>query len=604
MASPRPPRALRSATTGRTGLSARWVTLKRDESGNALVLAIAAVLLTGLLMGIVFSTVMFSVGHTTATRAQAASRAAAEGGAQQVARYLLQNSASASTPCMASWSSLDPTKWIDYDVDEVAYQATDGAAWTPCTTSSGVPKMAHAVRVKTTGYSKAVGQVGNERGNDATVEMVFVRPVSTVFEKAIYGEQFVNITNSIGLAQDPAVPGRPHTTLPADVVSPQGFFNCAVSPTVQGSVYALHGASLSSNCRIAGDLFVDFSKQPAGKQKVGANVTVGGNLYVIGDLDVPSGFSVGGSTYIMGNLHLSNSGPVFNGPTRITGAFSASNNVATSFPTSLLTGGVWDRTGPSSWNTNNSVNSMGARYAEAQPMTGPEWLPPSIFNTAANPITAAEQAATKLPMLTKADPMWSTFAVGDWDAMTTGIRLGSRCSAYDYTGPVRVMSDTQVDLTDCSSWSVQKLRLELHADLVIFVRDLQKAGSISVVSGNQPGDETRHTLYIVALPAVGQTQCAAWNDSNSNSAPGINFNEGTWNQRDASDGAIRTKVLLYSATVVNLRQQLSSTFSGQVYGCATQVMNNTQMVFAQAGTDLTQTLWDLKLASVRDITAP
>ena len=49
--------------------------IRGDESGNALVLAIAAVLLTGLLMGIVFSSVMFSVGHTTATRAAAASRA-------------------------------------------------------------------------------------------------------------------------------------------------------------------------------------------------------------------------------------------------------------------------------------------------------------------------------------------------------------------------------------------------------------------------------------------------------------------------------------------------------------------------------------------------
>ena len=464
-----------------------------DESGTALVMAIAAVLLTGLLMGIVFSSVMFSVGHTTATRAQAASRASAEGGAQQVARYLLQNSASATMVCPATWNLEVLTDGLHYDVNEVSFQTVEGGAWSACSPSVGVPKLAHAVRVNTTGYSKTVGQAGNSRGNEATVEMVFVRPKATVFDKAIYGESYVNITNNIGLSMDPVVPGRPSTTLPADVVSPKGFFNCANMPVVQGSVYALQGAALSSNCRIKGDLYVDFTKQPIDKlgQEVGANVTIDGNLYVIGNLDVPSGFTVGGSTLIVGNLHIRNGGTLFAGATRVTGKFSANNDARDAFPTFLATGGVWDRTDvTTNWFSKITTEAMGARYREAQSTTGPEWVPPSVFNTVANPATSAETAALRLPMLTKSDPMWSTFAVGDWNAMTTGIRVGGVCDAHDYNAPIRILSDTQVDLTGCAPWSVQKLKIELSADLVVFVSDLRKGGDMTVVSGNAPGDET------------------------------------------------------------------------------------------------------------------
>ena len=118
--------------------------LRTDESGNALVLSIAAVLLTGLLMGVVFSSVMFTIGNTTANRANAESRAAAEGGAQQVARELLRKSTDLVTYCPASLdaSTLDPNGWTDYEVVDVHFREKPSSGWTLCSATVGIPKLA------------------------------------------------------------------------------------------------------------------------------------------------------------------------------------------------------------------------------------------------------------------------------------------------------------------------------------------------------------------------------------------------------------------------------------------------------------------------------
>ena len=146
------------------------------------------------------------------------------------------------------------------------------------------------------------------------------------------------------------------------------------------------------------------------------------------------------------------------------------------------------------------------------------------------------------------------------------------------------MSDTRVDLTGCAPWSVQNLVIELNADLVVFVSDLRKVGDMTVFSGNAPGDETRHTLYLVAPPRSGQVICDAWTNTTAiDAAPGINFNTSGWSQKDPSDGKIRTKVLLYSASVINLRSALSNSFSGQIYGCGAQVMKESEGRLWRAG---------------------
>lgn len=558
-----------------------------DESGTALVMAIAAVLLTGLLMGIVFSSVMFSVGHTTATRAQAASRASAEGGAQQVARALLQNSANAVTFCTTGLDNLETLAGgLDYDVEEVSFQAAAKDPWVTCTPTVGIPKLANAVRVKTTGHSKAVGQVGNSRGDDATVEMIFARPAALNFNKAVFGELKVDSNTSFNLYPDPAHPGRPHTQLPPDIVT-NNLWVCPASGTISGSVYALGGATVSTDCVIKGDFYV------SGVLSVGKQLTVEGNLYVNGDLNSSSTF-VNGVTLIKGNLNLSASKHKFLGPVRATGIFSTSDIITSAFGSTLQIGGKIVL--PSgNYNLNQTINALGAKFQQQQATTGPDWLLPSVMGTPENPKTAEDTVDTKFPLLTMTDPVWDSFVVGDWEAMSLGSRQGARCNSYNFTSPILISTATKLDLTDCASVTWAGLTLELKADLVVFVKGFTKNGNMTVRTVNAPGNEARHTLYIVALPTAGQTDCASGKGGN------ITFSTSGWSQLDA-DGALRTKVMLYSAGKTTLSSKPSGILNGQMYGCEVDTASGVNMIFTKAGRDLTDSLWDLELGSVRDIT--
>ena len=557
-----------------------------DESGNALVMAIAAVLLTGLLMGIVFSSVMFSVGHTTATRAQAASRASAEGGAQQVARALLQKSANAVTFCTTALDNLETlTNGLDYVVDEVSFRANAGdPSWVACTPTVGIPKMANAVRVKTTGSSKAVGQVGNSRGDDATVEMIFARPASLDFNKAVFGELKVNSNTKFNLYPDPVHPGRPNTELPPDIVT-NNTWVCPASGTIYGSVFALGGATVSTDCLIKGNFYV------SGKLHVGKQLTVEGNLYVNGNLETSSTF-VNGTTLVKGDIKLSALNHKFLGPVRATGVFDTSDIITGAFASTLHIGGKITKPGS---NLQKTLDGLGSKFQQQQSVTGPEWVLPSVLNTPENPKTEEDKAETKFPLLTKTDPMWDTFIAGDWEAMSLGSREGSRCTPYNFKTPIVISTATKVDLTDCPTVSWAGLTLHLKADLVVFVNDFTKNGDMTVRTVNAPGDESRHTLYIVALPTAGQTKCAAGQGGD------ITFQSNGWNQRDG-DSQLRTKVMLYSAGKTKLSSEPSGTFNGQLYGCEVEVSSGIEMIFAKAGRDLSNSLWDLSLASVRDIT--
>ena len=170
-----------------------------------------------------------------------------------------------------------------------------------------------------------------------------------------------------------------------------------------------------------------------------------------------------------------------------------------------------------------------------------------------------------------------------------------RCNSYNFTQPIVVSTATKIDLTDCGSVNWANITFELKADLVVFVKNFSMNGSMAVRTRNATGDETRHTLHIVALPATGQSVCVGGTGGN------ITFDTGTWSQADI-DGKLRTKVLLYSAGTTTLSSKLTSTFNGQIYGCTVVASSGIDMVFAKAGRDLTDTLWDLSLSSVRDIT--
>lgn len=561
--------------------------IRGDESGNALVLSIAAVLLTGLLMGVVFSSVMFTIGNTTANRASAESRAAAEGGAQQVARKLLQFSTDAVTYCPANLdaATLDPNGWTDYEVLEVNFRETPGAAWVECVGSTGIPKLADAVRVTTRGHTKSVGQVGNERGNEAVVEMVFARPAALDFNKAVFGSLNVNSNTNFNLYGDPVHPDRPNTQLSPDIVTNKKW-TCPASGTISGSVFALGGATVSTSCVVEGDFYI------SGSPTIGAKLTVKGNLYIDGDLNSSSTY-VDGTTLVRGNINLSAANHKFLGPVRATGLFSTSDAIPAAFSSTLHIGGKI--TLPPYQNITATVNGLGARFQQQQVTTGTDWLLPTILNTPENPRTPADIDEVAFPMVTKNDAVWDTFAVGDWETLSAGSRQGSRCSSYNFTKPIVISTATKIDLTDCASVTWANITLELKADVVVFVKNFGMNGSMAVKTVNAPGDETRHTLYLVALPASGQTDCTPGKGGN------ITFSTPGWSQLDA-DGKLRTKVMLYSAGKTTLSSKPAGTLNGQIYGCDVEAASGVNIVFAKAGRDFTDTLWDLGLGSVRDIT--
>ena len=251
------------------------------------------------------------------------------------------------------------------------------------------------------------------------------------------------------------------------------------------------------------------------RSSVGWRLTVKGNLYVDGDLN-SSSTHVGKSTLVRGNINLPSNDHKFLGAVRATGTFFTSNSIASSFNDILHVGGKVDL--PEYQNITATVAGLGSRFQQKQVTTGPEWILPSILNTPESPRTEAEEAKLRFPMITMKDPVWDNFVTGDWDAMTKDIRKTSgKCDISDFTAPIVISTPTKVDLTACPSvtWG-RGLEFVLKSDLVVFVKGLTQNGSntMKVRTANASGDETRHTLYIVALPESGQTECVAGKGGN------------------------------------------------------------------------------------------
>lgn len=558
-----------------------------DDRGNAMVLVLASVMLITLLMGVMLSSIMFSIGQTTASRAHAQSQAAAEGGAQLVGRALLTKSNDATTACTGV-SNLDPGGWTDYTVDAVRYQENAGDAWVDCLGGGSIPKLANAVQVKTTGHAKAIGQNGNERGNSATVEVTFTRPKSTGLDQAVFGDLDVLSNTNFNLYPDPDHPSRPHTDKSPDIVTNEKW-TCPASGTLSGSVYALGGATVSTNCVIKGNFYV------SGSLHIGLQLEVHGNLYIDGKLS-GSKVIVHGDTLVNGNVELSAKGHSFGGNVRSYGKFTSSDNLPASF-----VGGTFYTKGAADtgWGSKETAKTLGSRFVPnyVVPVGDEDWLLPSILDNPMNPQTAQDKETMSFPMLKDDQEPWDTFTEVDWSTLTAGSLQGSRCNAYNYSQPLVISTPTKVDLTDCATWTVGHINIVLNADLVIFTKNAVKNGSWTVRTGNAPGDEKRHTLYIIALPDAGQTGCAA------KKGKSITWSTNGWSQLD-TDGKLRSKVVLYSSGKTTLSSKPSGTFNGQLYGCEVSAQSGIDMIFAKGGEDYTNTLWDLRLGAMRDITVP
>ena len=326
---------------------------------------------------------------------------------------------------------------------------------------------------------------------------------------------------------------------------------------------------------------------------IGRQLEVHGNLYIDGKLS-GSKVIVHGDTLVNGNIELSSDGHSFGGDVRAYGKFSSSNDLPASF-----VGGTFYTTAPrpTDGQTVLTIGNLGSRFVHSYvpPAGDKTWLLPSILDHPMNPQTAQDKETMSFPMLKDDQDPWDTFTEVDWSTLTAGSLQGSRCDAYNYSQPLVISTPTKVDLTDCATWTVGHINIVLNADLVIFTKNAVKNGSWTVRTGNAPGDEKRHTLYIIALPDAEQTGCVA------NTGKSITWSTNGWSQLD-TDGKLRSKVVLYSSGKTTLSSKPTGTFNGQLYGCEVSAQSGIDMIFAKGGEDYTNTLWDLRVGAMRDIT--
>lgn len=597
----------KAATAQRGGVLRRIWTRRDDESGNALVIAISAVLMVGLLMGVIFSSVMFSVGNVTANRAHAAARASAEGGAQQVARKLLQKTEDVTTACTGLTPPADA--WVNYQVDGVWFKENeDDPDWTRCDNGGpGIPKLAATVKVQTTGLSHSEdaadgkkgtrGQQGNVRGDRATVELTFVRPVSIGLDHAVFGDQGVTTDPDFSVVEDDSISGADAPT----VVS-NGQWSCPSKGTAAGDVFALNGASIQAACIVDGDFYV------RGIIDIGAKLEVTGNLYVNGDLKSTAATKVGKNAIVRGKLQLESTGHDFKGDLRVYETFKTTNTQSSKFVAgNFFFVGTVPGDADAEWQLDQTKKGFkGQSWNDLSPEARDallasdraNWVLPSVLGSPEEPQTDADKAMLKYPFITKEHSAFQGFAEAKWADLTAGKSAsGSVCSGEGYkkASPVVVNVPTIVDVTECDIWKQRDLHIKLNADLVIYANSILKGGSWSVTSGNSEDDDTRHTLYLISAPVDGQDSCLP------GSGKTVVFEESGWSQYDNGDPArLRTKIAIYGAGSVEFHNELSNPMLGQIYGCTVNTRVN--LKFAKAGPDLTDTLWDLGIGSVRDIT--
>lgn len=616
----------------------------RRDDGNAMVLTMATVLLTGMMMAVILSTLVFSVGHTTANRAAVESQAAAEGGAEQVAAYLMNRTEDTSVTCPANWGEINPQpEWVDYEVYQVEYEPDHGAGWVVCEPGDAIPALAAGIRITTIGYSEAKGQRGVSRGNQASVQVTYTRPDSVTFNSAVYGQSYIEANTSFNVKGDDV-----------DVVA-NGEWYCPAQSHVTGSVYALHGVrgnTINTSCSMDGNFYVngnlEFSASPI---YIGGDLIVNGNL----QLTTANGVTVGGRVIVNGNLLMGNGGASFNGPVQVLGNFTTpgggshyETNLGQSFP-----GGLWVRGNvpAPSWaeaafyNSFNGVNfyggstTPGARLHIGYPIPD-DWQTPFHRTTAwadlteealdnlalwdswqgwtpaPNPpvggspnrgqsdlVTALDilfnpnHTLRDFPVLTRESPMWAGMIEVSWATLQSQYgETWSSCHINNASRPMLIQDPTIIDFTQIcpGGLTIASANFQLDADLVIFATNITVNGSVTINPGPNTTGNTKNSLYLI-IPADDEEQTCASPNGN------IMGNSGAWRQDDKN-----TATLLYAFGTVNLTTRIASPnqFVGQIYGCEVRTPSGIDMVFSRVGTDadLTNTLYDLRWRSTRSIT--
>jgi hypothetical protein len=534
-------------------LRRRW---QDEDEGFALASVISMMLLGAIIVTIMLTATMRTIGSTTATRASVQAKAAAQTGIDDV-RAMLEAGTCASGTVTGSNPGYTAVLHVSTGTEATASDPVG------CPSSS-----AHSVLVVSTGKASARG-VGDAAGDARTVEALLTKPGrSPKFNKAAFGRFGVSLATNLKLLDTSASDS-------ADIFT-EGNFTCSSNMVVEGDVYAKGWATFSSApCKVKGDVLVE------GDFTCAAGTTIGGNLYVGGNATFTSTeCDIKGIVHVGGNLSMSTGGTKMGTSVSVRGNMSTSGLPATSVET-LAIGGTLN--GSTGWWWSETKAAYGTRMAEHASVPAPPTYP--------------VDPANEFPQVTADDPAITTgFTPKSWKTtVAAGISglgwspdpCGLSAGGSAFPTPIKITTNTRFDTrSECAASGGitvgMGLWFELHADLVIVADKFTQNGNVKFTSG----DGAKHSVYIVNPWPTGATTCS------TTSGDGIKFESGTWTQ-DAT-----TAVLLYSAKTVSI--STTPTFYGQLYGCSLNVSTSSTLNYVPVGSVSDPSANPWTLSYVRD----
>lgn len=521
-----------------------------DDEGFALASVIGLMLLGALIVSLMLTATLRSIGSTTATRASVQAKAAAQTGIDDVRAML-----AAGTCVSGTVTGTNP----GYTVTLHPSNAADATASLPIACPSASSR---SVFLVSTGRASARG-VGSDDGNVRTVEALFTKPAgSPKFNKAMFGLNGVNVSTNVSVHDSTG-------TNSADIFT-EGKFNCASAMTLEGSLYARGDINFSSSpCTVNGSVLTE------GDFQCSAGTTIGGNLLVGKTATFQSNpCDVLGMTHAGINVVMPNAGTKLGTSVLARGSLIV-NGVPSTTVNTITLGGV-----VSGSHRAAIVTAWGPRLAENQTVGAPPAYPVSAANEF--PRVTADDASITSGFTTK--PWGSTVL----DAMSSGSKPGAcnlNWGGNRYPSPIVISENTRFDTrTECAGGITLGMSLwfELKADLVIVADQINQNGNTKFTSG----DGQKHSVYLVNPWPASATTCS------STASPGIELTSGTWTQDP------KLAVLMYSARPISVKN--TPVLTGQMYGCTMAFSTSVNLTYTPVGSvvDPATTPWSVSF--VRD----
>ncbi len=553
----------------------------RDDAGNAMVMVLAAMLLTSMMVTVIVATSVFTIRNTQATRANVQAVSAAEAGAQTVARGLMltpADRAAAGFTCAGTYESpgygTAGATAPQYRV-VVEHKKAGQSVW-----SGGCPTdTADALRIRSTGLAADQGVGGVSRGDESVTEILFERPnPQPRFNKAIFGDLRMGIDTGIDIT----------TVNPAQ--SPDMFtngdFTCSTQTSTAGSLYVKGNAVLSSSpCTVKGDVYVE------GNLTCSAGTTIGGALYVRGNASFNGPCNVAGELWVGGYLNNTHGGV-----TSVGGNFTVRGNV--DFNPAVQVGGSVRVGGSMKFTWSGPRADFFAAHPTATENDASVGLPPAIPASPDNAFPKILEDGRTGVVGTpgySSSSLWTGWGHADWRTTVAGASgdiYANPCSPWGapFTTPIKVMSNTVFDArSSCGDITLTPgTKIELYADAVIL------ANKIGVGSGSSPvrvtsGDGRPHSIYLIVPWPAGQATC-------SNSWDSAVTITGQWQQDNL------TSAMFYSPRQLTVNG--SPSIRGQLYGCTLNAATKFSLNYVPVGDagGATPDLTALRLQYMRDVT--